>query len=82
MSAGTTRHTVRVDDALWSAATARAKERGDTISQVIRLALMVYAADEIEDEDEDEDRPFRPGARVEVHEVDGGYMVIPIEEQS
>jgi hypothetical protein len=26
--------------------------------------------------------PFRPGTRVEVHEVGGGYVVIPVSEAS
>lgn len=80
MSAGTTRHTVRVNDALWSAATARAKERGETISQIIRLALMVYAADEVEVDDHAQQ--FWPGTRVEIHELEGGYMVIPTEDEA
>ncbi len=33
---------VRVDDALWHAAQARADERGETVSDVIRRALRRY----------------------------------------
>ena len=34
---------VRVSDAVWQAAQAKAEERGELISEVIRAALMRYA---------------------------------------
>lgn len=40
---GTPRRTVRVPDAIWDAAAARAQERGDNLSEVIRKALERYA---------------------------------------
>lgn len=43
-SSGTPRRTVRVDDELWQAAAARAAERGEDLSAVIRRALAEYAA--------------------------------------
>jgi hypothetical protein len=42
MSAGTTRRSVRVPDDLWNAAVARAAERGETVSDVVRHALERY----------------------------------------
>lgn len=41
-SAGTPRRTIRVPDSLWDAATAKAEERGETVSDVIRRALERY----------------------------------------
>lgn len=42
MSAGTTRRSVRVSDDLWTAATEKATERGESVSDVIRRALERY----------------------------------------
>jgi predicted CopG family antitoxin len=39
---GTPRHTVRVKDDLWNAALAKAEERGESVSDVIRRALERY----------------------------------------
>jgi hypothetical protein len=39
---GTTRHAIRIPDDLWSAALAKARERGDKLSQIIRQALVAY----------------------------------------
>jgi predicted HicB family RNase H-like nuclease len=39
---GTPRHTVRVKHELWDAALARAEERGESVSDVIRRALERY----------------------------------------
>lgn len=41
-SPGTTRRTVRVPDALWQAAQAKAQGRGEDLSAVIRAALERY----------------------------------------
>lgn len=40
---GTPRRTIRVPDELWDAAQARAAERGENLSDVIRKALERYA---------------------------------------
>lgn len=42
MSKGTTTRAVRIDDALWAAATQTASDRGETVSDVIRRALRAY----------------------------------------
>jgi hypothetical protein len=42
MSKGTTRRAVRVDDELWTAALAIAKQRGENLSDIIRAALRAY----------------------------------------
>ncbi len=39
---GTPRRTIRVPDALWDAAAAKAEERGEDVSTVIRRALERY----------------------------------------
>lgn len=39
---GTPRRTIRVPDALWTAAAAKAEERGESVSDVIRKALERY----------------------------------------
>jgi hypothetical protein len=46
IATGTPRRTVRVDDGLWQAASARAAERGEDLSTVIRRALAAYVAAE------------------------------------
>jgi len=43
MSKGTTHRTVRIESALWERAGAKAAERGESISEVIRRALELYA---------------------------------------
>lgn len=42
MSRGTPHRAVRVDDELWDAAKAKAEERGESLSDVIREALRQY----------------------------------------
>ena len=42
MPRGTTLRNIRVADPLWSAARAVAKERGETLSDVLRRALEEY----------------------------------------
>lgn len=37
---------VRISDELWNAAKAKARERGNTVSYVVRLALALYVKDE------------------------------------
>lgn len=39
---GTTRRSVRIDDEAWNAAKKAADERGETLSDVIRAALVEY----------------------------------------
>lgn len=39
---GTTRRTIRVPDELWHAAQAKAEERGEDLSTVLRAALERY----------------------------------------
>jgi hypothetical protein len=39
---GTIHRTVRVEDALWLPAMAKAKERGEKLSDIIRAALRAY----------------------------------------
>jgi hypothetical protein len=43
MSAGTTRRSVRIDDATWNAALAKASERGESLPEEIRKFLRRYA---------------------------------------
>jgi hypothetical protein len=43
VSKGTTHRTVRVEDGLWLPAKAKAAERGENLSDVIREALRAYA---------------------------------------
>ena len=42
MSKGTTPRAIRISDELWQQAKAVAERRGDTISDVVRLALEWY----------------------------------------
>jgi len=42
MSKGTIHRTVRIDDALWAAAKAKADAEGVNLSEVIRAALRAY----------------------------------------
>lgn len=42
MSAGTTRHTVRVEDDLWNQAHAKAAREGTTVSERVRAGLREY----------------------------------------
>lgn len=42
MSKGTTPRAIRVDDDLWDAAKTATEDRGETISDVVRLALIAY----------------------------------------
>lgn len=42
MTRGTTRRTIRIEDELWEAAQAKAKEQGDNLSMIIRDALRQY----------------------------------------
>jgi predicted HicB family RNase H-like nuclease len=37
-------HTVRISDEIWAAAQAKAAERGESVSDVIRRALVKYSA--------------------------------------
>lgn len=43
-SKGTPKHTVRITPALWDAASEVAAENGETVSDVIRRALIDYSA--------------------------------------
>jgi hypothetical protein len=43
---GTPRRTIRASDQLWDAASAKAKERGEDLSSVIRTALEKYVRSE------------------------------------
>lgn len=45
-SRGTTARNVRIEDALWAAAKARASERGETVTDVVRRALREYVEEE------------------------------------
>lgn len=45
MSKGTTHRTVRIEDGLWDAAKRAAVERSESLSEVIRRALMEYASE-------------------------------------
>lgn len=45
MGQGTPHRTIRIDDALWDAAQAKARERKESVSDVIRRALELYADD-------------------------------------
>ena len=42
---GTRHHSIRVPDELWKAAQARAKRRGETLTQVMRQALERYVSE-------------------------------------
>jgi len=44
MSKGTKVRTVRIDDALWEAAQAKAAERDENLSEIIRAALADYVS--------------------------------------
>ncbi|WP_284984388.1 hypothetical protein [Arthrobacter sp. efr-133-TYG-118] len=44
MSAGTTRHTIRIEDQLWKEAHARATSHGTTVSELIRAGLRDYVS--------------------------------------
>lgn len=46
MSKGTTRRSIRVEDELWDAAQAKATERGDNLSDIIRDKLRDYIESE------------------------------------
>ena len=50
MSKGTKQRSIRVDDALWDAAQAKASEQGDNLSAVIRIALIDYISEGIKNE--------------------------------
>jgi len=39
---GTTRHAIRIPDALWTAALTLARSRGENLSDIIRAALNQY----------------------------------------
>jgi predicted HicB family RNase H-like nuclease len=39
---GTPRRTIRISDALWAAAVAKAAERGESVSDILRRALERY----------------------------------------
>ncbi|MBT2515655.1 hypothetical protein [Arthrobacter sp. ISL-30] len=45
MSAGTTRHTIRIEDQLWNKAHAKATRHGTTVSELIREGLRNYVSD-------------------------------------
>jgi predicted DNA binding CopG/RHH family protein len=49
MSRGTIHRTIRIDDALWTAAKAKADAEGVNLSEVIREALRAYIEDEPHD---------------------------------
>lgn len=42
MSKGTTPRAIRIDDDLWEAAKSATHDKGDTISEVVRRALVEY----------------------------------------
>lgn len=44
MSRGTTRRSIRLEDELWAAATAKAATEGTDVSSVVRTALADYVA--------------------------------------
>lgn len=46
MSRGTTSRAIRIGDDLWAAALAKADERSETVSEVVRRALELYAEDQ------------------------------------
>ena len=58
MSKGTTARNVRISDDLWTAALAKADERGEVLSEVIRRALEEYVTTSA---------PPRGGARATAH---------------
>lgn len=39
---GTTRRTIRIDDAVWDRAKALASRRGESVSDVVRAGLLTY----------------------------------------
>lgn len=41
--------TVRVDDALWQAAQTKARRRRESVSDVVRRALLEYVGDELQE---------------------------------
>jgi len=45
-SKGTTRHAIRIPDALWLAALSLARSRGEHLSDIIRAALHEYIQNE------------------------------------
>ena len=46
-------HNVRVDRALWQAAQAKAAKRRESVSDVVRRALVDYVGDDLPDPDDD-----------------------------
>lgn len=46
MSRGTTSRNVRIPDDIWQAAKDRAQENGETVSDVVRRALIEYAKED------------------------------------
>ncbi|HEU5008809.1 MAG TPA: hypothetical protein VFT67_17695 [Jatrophihabitantaceae bacterium] len=48
---GTPKRPIRIPDALWQAALATAKRRGETVADVVRAALERYVAENGEDLD-------------------------------
>lgn len=48
---GTTKRSIRIPDALWDPALAKAKRRGETLNEVIRAALERYLTQDDEDLD-------------------------------
>lgn len=46
MSRGTPHRTMRIEDDLWDRAQAKAKERGEHVSDAVRRALELYAEDQ------------------------------------
>jgi len=50
MSKGTIHRTVRIEDGLWDAAKRVAREHGESLSEVIRRALMEYVEKGASDE--------------------------------
>jgi hypothetical protein len=50
MSKGTTHRTVRIEDGLWDKARELASQKGESLSEVIRRALVEYVEKGAEDE--------------------------------
>ena len=46
MSRGTTLRNVRIADEVWTSARERAEENGETVSDVVRRALVEYVQDD------------------------------------
>ena len=44
MSRGTTHRTIRIPDEVWQPALAVAEREGDTLSEIVRRALIAYTA--------------------------------------